>query len=310
MKNKKYLIFLLSLVSLYSVGTAGAADGVCVQSLGEFAADYFENPESNNFVCDLGNNKSLQYDGAILAMNNNEDAAPLVVSVPHPFFEDGTWQQGVYAFEELNVRAVIFSGQHRCASFEYSICDGRTSVCDGKRMPFRASDAAHNVGAFHEHHSDLLEHYPDDTFVSLHGIGDDFFVTSNGTKDPIEQGQLVDFNTSLRDLFGAERVSTCNADGQTNLVDHHCGTTNLQGRLLNGSENACFDSADFALDNFIHLEQPRNIRMSEVDSRAVMDELVNIVQPEPALFDININTYYYDFAKHYPEWFWPWNVIK
>ena len=51
----------------------------------------------------------------------------------------------------------------------------------------------------------------------------------------------------------------------TLLVDERlCGTTNVQGRHLNGSAEPCVDAADAASGRFVHLEQSQSLRQQPV----------------------------------------------
>ncbi len=98
----KYLISILGLLLVCFTGVVFAVDPrPCEGSLANFVSGHYEDSWSVDFFCDLGEGKTVINNGAIFAFNENLDAVPLVISVSHPLFEVGTWQQGVYAFDEL-----------------------------------------------------------------------------------------------------------------------------------------------------------------------------------------------------------------
>ena len=74
-------------------------------------------------------------------------------------------------------------------------------------------------------------------------------------------------------------MTTCNASDDVRADQHLCGTTNVQGRVLNGSAQACTEPAGTASDRFIHLEQNLSIRESETARQSVV-EAVGAILPE------------------------------
>jgi hypothetical protein len=82
---------------------------------------------------------------------------------------------------------------------------------------------------------------------------------SDGTRVAGADTDLVQqLRTAL--LARSVNVGSCNrpADGLT--AQNLCGTTNAQGRLSNGSLEACRINATSASGLFLHIEQHRNIR--------------------------------------------------
>ena len=191
------------------------------------------------------------------------EARPLVVEVPHPWFEAGTLEEGIAMFHELQARALVVSGTHRCANAAESNCDGTTGVCGGPAdtSPYRQSDMAHtDASLFHVIHEALADTYENDWFVSLHGMGDVGISISDGTQLDTSLGTPVaEFGAALMAQFPG-LVTTCNdwpgALWQTRL----CGTTNVQGRYINGVEGVCTEAAAASSGRFIHLEQDADVR--------------------------------------------------
>lgn len=204
----------------------------------------------------------------------SDTATPLMVQAPHSFFESHTMQQAVEIFTDLNARAVIVNGGHRCANTGYSSCSGTTSVC-GESEPFRESDMAHVVDSFFQvAHQRIAQAYSDVLTINLHGMSRDGFSLSNGTSnDTNAQSPVAKLYTELIKEFPNETVTICNRFDSTTATNHLCGTTNVQGRFLNDSTKACTASASIASDRFIHLEQNLSIRESEANRSKIIQAL-------------------------------------
>ncbi len=192
-------------------------------------------------------------------------ARPVLVGVPHPFNERGTLTQGRHAFAQRHVRLLVVSGTHRCASEATSGCDGTTGVCDDDHAAYRLSDPAHSDGTlFHVAHATLARLHPDDVVLSLHGMADDGFSVSNGTPFPAaNDAPVVRVTRALTAAFPENAVTTCNPHPGLVLLPRLCGTTNLQGRLLNeagDTEAVCGAAAESASERFLHIEQGRGVR--------------------------------------------------
>ena len=203
-------------------------------------------------------------------------ARPLIVGVPHPWFESGTLEEGVYAFGELNARVLVAAGAHRCANTGASPCDGTTGVCGGDSLPYRESDQSHvTETVFHVSHELFSELFADDVVVSLHGMSDDGASISDGTAEDVAPDSLVaTFAEALADEFPAELVTTCNDYDGALVAERLCGTNNTQGRFVNGSASPCDTAAADADGRFIHLEQSPALRDA---GELVMEVLVESI---------------------------------
>lgn len=214
---------------------------------------------------------------ALWALRTSPHAAPLIVETPHPFYDLDTLAEGRLFFETLEARVLLSSGTHRCGSFVSSPCSGTTSVC-GSSAPYRISDMTHvDEALFQVAHEVLAEHFAADWVVSVHGMGGDGVSLSNGTTQPVAPDDPVAlFAAALADTFPDESITTCNAYPGATVDARLCGTTNTQGRHLNGSPDACSVAASTASERFLHLEQSRDVR----DARAlVADALGSILGP-------------------------------
>ena len=212
-------------------------------------------------------------------MRVSDDARPLVVESPHSFFEGHTMEQAVETFQGLDARALLVNAGHRCANQTASGCDGTTSVCGNSSEPFRESDMAHTVQSFFQvAHRRIAAAYPETCTVNLHGMSRDGFSLSNGTtNDTQADTPVAQFYAELDSRFPDEQVTTCNAFDDVTADEHLCGTTNVQGRVLNGSAQACTEPAASASGRFIHLEQNLSIRESETSRNEVIQALDAIV---------------------------------
>lgn len=209
----------------------------------------------------------------------NEDARPLIVESPHSFFEGHTMEQAVETFRTLDARALLVNAGHRCSNQTASGCDGTTSVCGNSDEPFRESDMAHTVRSFFQvAHQKIAAAYTQTWAVNLHGMSRDGFSLSNGTtNDTQADTPVAQLYAELDSRFPDEQVTTCNAFDSVASDEHLCGTTNVQGRVLNGSNQACTTAANTASDRFIHLEQNLSIRESETNRSEVIQALDAIV---------------------------------
>jgi hypothetical protein len=71
------------------------------------------------------------------------------------------------------------------------------------------------------------------------------------------------------------RVTTCNAYDGALVEERLCGTTNVQGRDLNGEDlDVCSEAPSRASERFLHLEQSLSVRARWP---AVIDALDRIV---------------------------------
>ena len=192
-------------------------------------------------------------------------ARPLIVGVPHPWFELETLDEGVDAFDRLSARALIAAGTHRCANSGEAPCDGTTGACGGDGVPYRESDMAHVLDSVYQlAHELIADQHADDWVLSLHGMPSDGISVSNGTSDDIEETDPLDPTAALYEAlaseFGDEYVTSCSAFEGATVDERLCGDTNVQGRYVNGSSDACTASAPASAGRFVHLEQSLDVR--------------------------------------------------
>ncbi len=189
------------------------------------------------------------------------DAREVILEAPHPVFDTDTLRQSVAVFELVEARALVASGTHRCANAAPAGCDGTTSAC-GTSAPYRVSDMAHTVDSeFDAAHRALSDAFASDVVISVHGFADDGASVSDGTqRDTTADSPSARLATALADRLPNERITSCNAFAGAEVDQRLCGTTNVQGRYLNGSADACTESAPASSGRFIHVEQSRTLR--------------------------------------------------
>jgi hypothetical protein len=187
-------------------------------------------------------------------------AAPLIIEVPHPLADRHTLEQGRRLFRELGAQALLVAGSHRCASLNLAGCPGQSRICGLGLEPYRASDVAHNhQSAFHALHVALAAQHPEARVVSVHGMGRRGAIVSDGTGHQIDSESFV-----ARFAFAlAARVPgvrSCNPLVGLPLAPGLCGTTNVQGRHLNGGGESCHGPVERSSGRFLHLEQSAGLR--------------------------------------------------
>lgn len=247
---------------------------------GEWASALVESQAAGYMLChqqDMALWRPLEPgDGGARLVWRPEAVRPVVIHVPHPFFDRGTLPQGRHMFEALGARVLLISGHHRCTDGTPSRCDGETHVCSEDAQPYGRSDVAHNPKSlFHSLHEIVHGKYPEDVTLSLHVMGDTGFSVSNGTQAPVSTSALV--ARLVRALIRRAphlHVTTCNPFPLAPLSPRLCGTTNAQGRHLNGSEDPCGAPAEVGSGLFLHIEQGGPARQEPGILLRALDEVL------------------------------------
>ncbi len=188
------------------------------------------------------------------------EARNIIIGVPHGRYELYTMTQGVELFEDLAARALIVNGAHRCTNTSHSGTKGQTSVC-GKWEFYRDSDLAHvRNSIFQWVHQILADRFYNDWVISIHGKSGSGIHVSNGTtcaiSETIPSAMLVS-EMEKDAILKTEGIKSCNLfPGVRKITTELCGTSNVQGRYLNGFDSNCKS----VTDRFIHIEQPINVR--------------------------------------------------
>jgi len=179
-------------------------------------------------------------------------ARSTTLATPHPWFEFLVLDQTLALFDALGARAAVVAGTHRCTSPQPGSCSGSSSVCTGASAPFRVSDQAHSVeGTFQAVHRALFTTFPDDVMVSIHGMGSPGVSISNGRTGDAPAGDVAAaLAATLANELPGEYVTSCSTNAAVPYDARLCGTTNSQGRLVNGSPELMRHSRDSRLRSF------------------------------------------------------------
>ncbi|HAS44344.1 MAG TPA: hypothetical protein DCS93_27955 [Microscillaceae bacterium] len=196
----------------------------------------------------------------VYVFNSSPCRQTLNLQAPHPKADFRTEKQAIYCFTRLNAHSLFIAGARRCNHQDLSNCSGTTKVCTPQQSnPFRISDVAHNVGsAFQKATEILLSEQPETIFVQLHGFAkkssDPYVIISNGTK----YLPITDYASLIKDeLLIADPTLTFKVPHIDLTWNRLIGSTNTQGRLINGSNNPCNVSAVSATGQFVHIEQEK-----------------------------------------------------
>jgi len=206
------------------------------------------------------------------------------LQAPHAVFDQNTGVQAAFVFRETGAAYLALNGTHRCNSFSATSCSGRTSVCGDGSAPYRISDLAHEVNSlFHRATADLEAAVSNLYVIQLHGFGrrstDPFVMLSNGTNRP-PQGEdlLLAFGEALQDQDFLLSFGLHHREG-VRLP----GTTNVQGRLLNGSSLPCLGNGITNSGRFWHIEQERTRLRADRQGWQKVARALNRVLPENPL---------------------------
>lgn len=194
----------------------------------------------------------------------------LVLEAPHPFHDSGTLEEARELFRAMGARVLIGAGAHRCANSAPG-CEGMSTSC-GDPNGYRVSDAAHNaIATFQRAHERFAERFGSDFVVSVHGMGDAGASLSDGTNDPVGASSRVSVLAAALVDRGFASITSCNSGAGVPVVERLCGTTNTQGRHVNGSPDACNVGSPSASGRFVHFEQSREVRAAFADVLAAFE---------------------------------------
>lgn len=183
----------------------------------------------------------------------------VVIQSPHPRHDYNTGKQGIFVFRNANAAFYCLAGTHRCNQTALSSCSGTTKVCDTVSLPYRISDVAHNDSCIFQATTNALHRLDSQlVFLQLHGFSklnsDPYVIMSNGSRATPPDDPIAKLKVSLYQTDTVLDFKIAHIDKSwTRLV----GFTNVQGRLINGSNDVCSSNADSSYGRFIHLEQEK-----------------------------------------------------
>jgi len=182
----------------------------------------------------------------------------LFIQSPHPIYDHNTGQQGFYIFQTVNAGAWYISGVHRCNSTIATSCDGTTDACN-IGTAYRISDQAHNVDGVLQKTTEIFNSSISGLIVvQNHGFGkttgDPDVIMGNGRSSgtPTGTDYLVRVANNMAKIDTSLTFKIAHIDTDW---DRLTGTTNVQGRLINGNSVPCTQNSNSATGRFLHIEQ-------------------------------------------------------
>ena len=217
--------------------------------------------------------------GALL-LNTQPDLL-CVLEAPHANYDYLTGVQSVDLLRGTGALLLLLNGADRCANDERALCDGATSACSsgGELENWRVSDVAHfPETCFQTAHEVAVARFPIAHVVSVHGNtrgGDcgDVFLSSG----LIAGSRPVLF--SIADRIDAAQDSLLVVVADPGVPCALVGSTNAQGRHVNGAADLCLDFPDSTNGRFIHLEQSLRVRESADCTGFVAQALAEALAP-------------------------------
>jgi 3-polyprenyl-4-hydroxybenzoate decarboxylase len=213
---------------------------------------------------------------------NSKGKRQFIIEAPHSGLEQSTPIQAAILLKELDAKAALISGSHRCAAREYSPCSGKTGVCGVRGETYKISDSAHSMkNLFQSAHEELVDYFKQARVIQLHEMRK----TETAIKIILSSTALAysqnenDFVTSVRELLKREHSDpliavSCNAlDDRERTFRKLCGFTNTQGRYLNESTNICSEYTKIDNDRFLHIEQDYTTSLKPEFMQALINAL-------------------------------------
>jgi len=202
----------------------------------------------------------------------------LVIQAPHPRNDTNTGDQGIFILKDVGALFYMVAGTHRCNSDTFSSCSGTTSTCDNGSEKFRESDMAHiDNSIFHKTTEILLDKLADPFFIQLHGFSkgtdDPYLILSNSTTAVPVVDYLSQLGEALVNIDPTLDYKVAHITPSIRLK----GTTNTQGRLINGSGNPCSTSSPMNSGRFLHIEQERTKLRADATGWQKMADALKVV---------------------------------
>jgi hypothetical protein len=184
---------------------------------------------------------------------------PVVIQSPHAKKDANTGHQGIHVFKKTDALFYMVSGTHRCNSSSLSSCTGTTTSCSSTSQAYPVSDLAHNtLSIFQKTTEVLLNQFNNTYFIQLHGFTkkttDPYLILSNGTQVTPSLDYLSIFKDKLFEADTSLTFKIAHIDLNWTRLR---GFWNTQGRLINGSSDACTAYATSSQGRFFHVEQER-----------------------------------------------------
>ena len=201
----------------------------------------------------------------------------LIIQSPHSRNDSNTGDQGIYILKEIGAIFYMVAGTHRCNNTTFSTCSGTTTTChiNDESEKYRQSDMAHIDNTIFQKTTEiLLDKISDPYFIQLHGFAkkaaDPFLILSNGTTLSPPKDYLTKLGHALVSIDPSLTFEVAHINTSIRLK----GTTNTQGRFINGSSNPCSVSSPTNSGRFLHIEQEKSkLRANAIGWQKMADAL-------------------------------------
>ncbi len=240
----------------------------------------------------------------IFILNPSPIRQKLFIQSPHPKYDTFTGKQSALIFQQLGCKALFITGTHRCNNDTLTACAGTTSVCGEVSTKYRISDQAHNVnGTMQKTTVVMNNNIPDMIVIQPHGFaqdpGDPDLIMSNGTQLVPSPDYLSTLKTNLLAIDDTLTFKIAHVDvAWTTLT----GTTNTQGRLINGSPNPCSQSASSTTGRFLHIEQAYALRSSNAGRQKLADALSQTFPEDTFPVELSSFSFFVEGEKIILQW--------
>ncbi len=188
------------------------------------------------------------------------------IEAPHPRSDLNTEKEAVELYIAASSRYLFLAGTRRNSSTEYSECSGR----------YYKSDAVHNTTSLYQVAHECLTLFNEETvFINLHGFGSNSLSqlqqqckTTNSNLLNLSEGVFYTPQFNNRNVFMLHLAQQVSMDGLASVCIYGIHTESLggtyatNGRITNGSADACFENASTSSHKFVHLEQSYDLRSS------------------------------------------------
>jgi murein DD-endopeptidase MepM/ murein hydrolase activator NlpD len=220
---------------------------------------------------------SVNYWGTFV-YNPSPKRGKLFIQSPHPKYDSNTGLQGIMIFNNVGARAFYVSGTHRCNNTTSTTCSGTSTACGG--TTYRISDQAHVVnGPLYQATVTMSSIISQLIVVQNHGFGKDtsdpYVIMGNGKNTaPTGTDYLVQVRDALYNIDNELTFKVAHIDTDwTELT----GTTNTEGRFINGSGNPCNSAPSSANGRFLHIEQALDrLRNSSTNRKKLSDAIAAV----------------------------------
>ncbi len=245
-----------------------SCESIDLRSLtGKYQIGTFVDSENGRSYCILATTSTLYpWGNVVVDLDASSATKNLSFDCPHPKFDAQTAEQGIRMLKGTRARSWIVSGSHRMANNDSpGMCQPQHCVSDAAHSSSNCFHAAVEAVKFY-YDSVVFQEY---TSVQLHGMGkgtcgtvDTFFSHGSCSGRPTSEKEAkIDILQKIAQSHPLDNGhhAVAGRDGGACIL---CGSTNIQGRLINGvpRKDVCDTFASSHSGQFIQIEQKFDYR--------------------------------------------------